>query len=111
MKLITVISRPNIDIAHPVQVTIFNDNGLDPLWFMSRSKAKFVKWVHLHLMVPWNAPGNVSQPSFAHARRKILVKIIRKEDHLQILKEFFFRKYLLSVMFLEVDLSSGTSIH
>ena len=86
VKLITVTSRPNIDIAHPIQVTIFSDNGLDPLWSMSRSNAKFVKWLHSHLMVPWNFPGSVLQPSFDQARRQILVtyfKIIRTKIELK----------------------------
>ena len=78
MKLITVSSKPNIDIAHPIQVIIFSDNGLNPLWFMSRSNAKFVKWVHSHLIVPWSFPGSVLQPSFDHARRQILVTDYKK---------------------------------
>ena len=58
-----------MDMAHPIQVIIFNDNGLDPLWAMSRSNAKFIKWMHSHLMVPWRVPGSVLQPSLDIARR------------------------------------------
>ena len=70
VKLITVSSRPNMDIPHPIKVTTFNGNGFEPLCCMSRNNAKFVKYEHSHLIVPANLPGSVLQPSFDQAKSK-----------------------------------------
>ena len=70
VKLITVSSRPNMDIPHPIKVITFNDNGSEPLCSMSRSNAKFVKCEHSHLIVPASFPGSVLQPSFDQAENK-----------------------------------------
>ena len=70
VKLITVSSRPNMDIPHPIKVTTFNGNGFAPLSSMSRSNAKFVKCEHSHLIVPASLPGSVVQPSFDQAKNK-----------------------------------------
>ena len=70
VKLITVSSRPNMDIPHPIKVITFNGNGFEPLCSMSMSNAKFVKCEHSHLIVPESFPGSVLQPSFDQAENK-----------------------------------------
>ena len=69
VKVTTVSNRPKIDTPHPIQVIILNDNGFEPLWFTSRSNAKFVKCLHSHLIVSSSFPGYVWQPSVDQAKK------------------------------------------
>ena len=41
-----VRTNPNIDIPHPIHVTIERASGLTLAWDTSSNKAKFVKWLH-----------------------------------------------------------------
>ena len=63
-----VRTNPNIDIPHPIHVTIERASGLFLVCDTSSNKAKFVKWSHVQLTKPsyiWIS--DTLHPSFDHA--------------------------------------------